>query len=227
MSSLIRLENVSRHYGAGERRVTVLQDISFRLSAGETVAITGSSGSGKSTLMNLIGLLDRPSSGRYFLAGKEVSSLPTSLLATFRNQKIGFVFQAFYLLPRLSVLQNVMLPLQYRREPSLSARNKAIAVLAQTGMQNYLHALPQTLSGGQQQRVAIARALVGEPEILLADEPTGALDSCNSRRVMDLLFSLNTKRNSTLLVITHDEEIRARFPRHLILRDGRLLESNA
>lgn len=216
MSYLVKLKNVNKYYFSSPNSEPVLKNISLTLSAGEQVAIKGPSGSGKSTLMNIIGLLDRASDGYHELLGFNVAQLSPLELAQFRNLTIGFVFQSFHLLPRLSALENVMLPLLYRRMCKKLAREKSYQLLKKMQMDPWINQKPNQLSGGQQQRIAIARALVGDPKIILADEPTGALDSKNSQLIMDLLFELKT----TLLVITHDPVIYQRFPRVITLSDG-------
>ncbi|TAK75278.1 MAG: ABC transporter ATP-binding protein [Gammaproteobacteria bacterium] len=224
MSSLIKLENVTKKYRLGENELLVLKDIHFQLDAGEMTAIVGMSGSGKSTLMNIMGFLDRCTEGRYFFAGDDVSSLPEHTLASIRNQKIGFVFQSFFLLPRSTALQNVMLPLFYRGTPHIEAEEAARQMLAKVGVAHLAHHKPHQLSGGQQQRVAIARALVGHPDVILADEPTGALDSQTGHEVMELFAELNRKEGRTIVIITHDKEISRRCQRVVAIKDGSIVE---
>lgn len=183
-------------------------------------AIVGRSGSGKTTLMNILGFLDTCTSGRYYFADKNVSILSDDELADIRNQRIGFVFQSFFLLPRKTVLQNIMLPLAYRGVSVSVAKEKSIAMLEKVGMRLLSDSYPNQLSGGQQQRVAIARALVGEPSIILADEPTGALDSQTSADIMQLLHTLNRDENRTILIITHDESISRQCERVITIKDG-------
>lgn len=223
MSALIKLENVSKVYHLGENTFTALKGVNFELRESEMTAIVGVSGSGKSTLMNIIGFLDRCSSGHYYFANQEVSNLTTHELADIRNQKIGFVFQSFFLLPRLNALQNVMLPLFYRGTPRLQAKEKARLQLEKMGVAHLAHHKPNQLSGGQQQRVAIARALVGDPQVILADEPTGALDSETSNEVMELFTNLNRKEGRTIVIITHDKEISQRCLRVVTIKDGRIV----
>lgn len=225
MSALIKLENVSKIYQLGERSFTALKNIHLELCQSEMLAIIGASGSGKSTLMNIIGFLDHCSSGRYLFAGLDVSHLTTQALATIRNQKIGFVFQSFFLLPRLNALQNVMLPLFYRGIPNHQAKEKAHTHLEKMNVAHLAHHKPNQLSGGQQQRVAIARALVGDPQVILADEPTGALDSATSNEVMTLFINLNRQEGRTIVIITHDKEISRRCSRIIAIKDG-VLEGN-
>lgn len=221
MSSLIKLENVSKIYRMAGNSFTALSDISLELMRGEMTAIMGASGSGKSTLMNIMGCLDRLSSGRYLLAGMDVSDLSESALADIRNQKIGFVFQSFFLLPRMSALENVMLPLSYRGSAPAEARDLSMKMLARVGMDTFSQHKPQQLSGGQQQRVAIARALVGNPEIILADEPTGALDSQTGHEIMALFKEFCEKEGRTIVIITHDQEISRQCQNVLMIKDGR------
>lgn len=225
MSSLIELQNVSKTYRLGHRDSFALKEINFSLAQGELLAIIGASGSGKSTLMNIMGFLDRPSEGKYLFAGEDVSRLSDNELSSIRNKKIGFVFQSFFLLPRLNALQNVMLPLFYREEPQEQAKQKALTMLEKVGMEKFSLNKPNELSGGQQQRVAIARALVNDPEVIFADEPTGALDSKTGQEVMDLFLELNLKENRTLVIVTHDKEVSGLCRRTVTLRDGVMLSS--
>lgn len=198
----------------------MLKGIDFEVREGELVALMGPSGSGKSTLMNLIGLLDRPTSGAYFLQDLEVSKLDKDALARLRNEQIGFVFQQFFLLPRLNALQNVCLPLSYRGVEKKDATQCAMDKLKRVGMADYWHHLPSELSGGQQQRVAIARALITEPTLILADEPTGALDSKTGDEVMSILTALNREQGATILIVTHDQDIANQCQRTVHLKDG-------
>lgn len=223
--SVVELCRVSRDYQMGSNTVTALKNVSFAISAGEFVAIMGASGSGKSTTMNIMGLLDSPTSGVYQLLGRDVSSLSRNELASLRNQYIGFVFQSFFLLPKLTVLENVCLPLQYRSLTTAEIARRSVQILDQVGMSTYLDHRPTELSGGQQQRVAIARALVGEPSLILADEPTGALDSVTSQQVLELLKTVHQKRDVTVVMITHDEQVAAHCQRVIRLKDG-ILESD-
>jgi len=220
LSSLIKLHNLSKVYASGANELYALKNINFEFLKGEMVAVVGASGSGKSTLMNIVGFLDHCTFGNYYFHGKDVSILKPKDLAHIRNQKIGFVFQSFFLLPRLSALQNVMLPLFYRGVETSIAKTKALAMLAKVAMSNFSHHKPNQLSGGQQQRVAIARALVGDPELILADEPTGALDSKTGQDVMDLLLRLNAEENRSILIITHDQDISQQCQRIVTLKDG-------
>lgn len=223
MSSLIKLENIFKTYSLGGQSFAALKGIDFELQRGEMTALVGASGSGKSTLMNIIGFLDRCTSGKYLFSGEDVSNLSEDALADIRNRKIGFVFQSFFLLPRSTALQNVMLPLFYRGVPRADAKKKAENLLAKMGVAHVSHHRPNQLSGGQQQRVAIARALVGDPELILADEPTGALDSQTSQEVMDLFLQLNRDEGRTILIITHDKEVSHQCHRQIMIRDGRIM----
>lgn len=225
LSCLVKLENITKTYSAegNQHAYCALKGVDFTMQVGEFVGIVGASGSGKSTLMNVIGFLDRCTTGAYFFANQSVAELHDNQLATIRNRKIGFIFQSFFLLPRLTALQNVMLPLFYRGETSAVAKVKATNVLANLGLKNFITHKPNALSGGQQQRVAIARALVGDPELILADEPTGSLDQKNSTEVMDLLLELNKKEKRTILLITHDREISQRCPRVVTISDGQII----
>ena len=221
---LLELVDIHRSFSTGPVTVDVLQGVNLRIGTGELAAIMGPSGSGKSTLMNIIGLLDRPSRGRYVLKGRDVASRADDELAMLRNATIGFVFQSFHLLARLSAWQNVGLPLVYRGLDRRSIRRRALDMLERVGLESRSEHRPDELSGGQRQRVAIARALVGDPEILLADEPTGALDAETGRATMQLLKELHADRGMTGIVITHDPAVAAQCPRRLLIRGGRLDE---
>lgn len=223
MSYLIKLENVSKMYHLSGNQIHALKEVNFQLQPGEMTAIMGMSGSGKSTLMNIIGFLDHCTHGRYLFSGQDVSSLSENELAEIRNRKIGFIFQSFFLLPRSNALQNVMLPLFYRGISERDAHDMAIQMLDKVSVAHLAHHKPNQLSGGQQQRVAIARALVGNPEIILADEPTGALDSQTGNEVMELLIKLNREERRTILIITHDKEISERCSRVVTIKDGNIL----
>lgn len=221
--SLIKLENITKTYHLGENDYCALKGLDFELEKGEMTAIVGVSGSGKSTLMNIIGFLDRATSGQYYFGDKNVSQLSDKELAIIRNRKIGFVFQSFFLLPRASALQNVMLPLSYRDTKTEDAKKAALQMLDKVGMAQLAHHRPNQLSGGQQQRVAIARALVTNPELILADEPTGALDSQTGDEVMALFTRLNQEEGRTIIIITHDKEISKRCKRVVTIKDGMML----
>ncbi len=223
MSLLVSLQHVTKVYRTYHSEHHALKGINFELNRGEMLAIVGASGSGKSTLMNIIGFLDHCTTGNYLFSNKNVSHLSDVELSFIRNQKIGFVFQAFFLLPRMTALQNVMLPLYYREEAKEVAMKKSLAMLEKVGMQTFAHHKPNQLSGGQQQRVAIARALVNDPEIILADEPTGALDSKTGDEVMDFFLHLNKQENRTIVIITHDKEVSHLCQRVVTLRDGMIL----
>lgn len=217
--SLIRLESICRHYEMGDETVHALRGVSISIARGEYVAIMGPSGSGKSTLMNLLGCLDTPSSGIYELNGENVSEMDDDELADIRNREIGFVFQTFNLIPRSSALRNVELPLIYAGMDVDERREVALSALNDVGLGNRIHHKPNEMSGGQRQRVAIARALVNSPSILLADEPTGNLDTRTGDEILELFESLSAKGN-TLLVVTHEEQV-ARHARRIIrIRDG-------
>ncbi len=223
MEAMITARNLARTYQMGEFAVQALRGVSFSIERGEFVAIMGPSGSGKSTLMNLIGCLDTPSSGSYSLDGLPVERLDPALLAAVRNRKIGFVFQQFHLLARASALQNVALPLAYRGGISAAERReRAAAALERVGLGERMQHRPHELSGGQQQRVAIARALVNQPALLLADEPTGALDSRTSEEIMRLFGELNAA-GMTVVVVTHEPDVARRTNRLLEIRDGALV----
>jgi putative ABC transport system ATP-binding protein len=219
VAPVIRIEHLSRRYQVGDATVTALDDLSLSIAAGEMVAITGASGSGKTTLMNLIGCLDRPDGGSYWLDGEEVARLGRDRLASIRNRRIGFVFQSFNLLPRMSALENVILPLLYRGGEARRAR--AERAIAEVGMTPRIHHRPNQLSGGQRQRIAIARAIVTDPAILLADEPTGNLDSKTGEEIMQLFSELHLQ-GRTIIIVTHDPRIAAHCPRRIHLADGRI-----
>jgi putative ABC transport system ATP-binding protein len=221
-SGIIELEGVTKTYGSGDSAVRALRGVSITIERGEFVAVMGSSGSGKSTLMNILGCLDRPSSGRFFLNGQDVSALSRSQLAEIRNHTLGFVFQNFNLLPRTTALENVELPLVYADVRTQERRERARKALESVGLGDRLHHHPNQLSGGQQQRVAIARALVGRPKLILADEPTGNLDSQTSVEVMAILQELG-KSGITVVLVTHEADIASYAARILVLRDGLLL----
>jgi putative ABC transport system ATP-binding protein len=219
---LIVVEELHRHYEVGGEVVRALDGVSFSIPRGEFVAIVGQSGSGKSTLMNLLGCLDTPTSGTYRLNGADVQGMTDDQLADLRNKEIGFVFQTFQLLPRASALANVELPLVYRGMPRKARRAQAEAAMASVGLANRMHHRPNELSGGQRQRVAIARALVGEPSMLLADEPTGNLDSATGEEIIRLFDDLN-RRGHTIVLVTHEPRLAARCPRAIRLSDGRVV----
>jgi ABC-type lipoprotein export system ATPase subunit len=219
---LIKLEDIHKTYHLGELDVPVLKGITATIERGELVALMGVSGSGKTTLMNLLGCLDRPTSGRYWLDGQEVSGLSGDGRALVRNKKIGFVFQNFNLLPRTSALEQVMMPLSYTAEelPETEWRSRAKALLERVGLGDRLDHEPSQLSGGQQQRVAIARALINNPPLVLADEPTGALDSRTSEEILRLFQQLNAEENITIVLVTHDPGVAGHAKRTIHIRDG-------
>jgi putative ABC transport system ATP-binding protein len=221
----VRLEDIHKTYRTGEVDVRAVRGVSIEIGHGEFVALMGSSGSGKSTLMNILGCLDRPTAGKYFLDGENVSSLSRDELADVRNRKLGFVFQNFNLLSRTSALENVELPLLYSEVAltSLELREKAEQVLAAVGLQGRGDHTPSQLSGGQQQRVAIARALINDPEVLLADEPTGNLDSRTSVEVMEIFQTLNAK-GITIIMVTHEADIASYARRNIVMKDGLVLK---
>lgn len=220
---IVQLKDINKSYGLGEYEVKVLKNINLAIDKGEYVSIMGPSGSGKSTLMNILGCLDRPTSGQYFLDGSDVAKLNDGQLSRARLTKIGFIFQSFHLLPRSTALENVALPLVYSKTPKLKRAGIATQALAAVGLEERLHFLPNQLSGGQKQRVAIARAMINHPLILLADEPTGALDQASGRQVLDLFDELNAK-GATIITITHDRNVALRAKRVLNMIDGELFE---
>ena len=230
--AFIQARHLVINYGVGEQLVHALNDVSIDIEEGEFVAIVGASGSGKSTFMNMIGCLDQPSSGTCLIAGEDIAQMNGDDLANLRNQRIGFVFQQFNLLPRTSALENVALPLLYAREGPLAGLTKqqrfehAQQRLEQVGLGERLFNTPAQLSGGQQQRVAIARALVNDPNLILADEPTGALDSKTSAEVMDLLTQLN-RQGITVIVVTHEPDVAAYAKRTITFKDGQVLSDQA
>ncbi|MBX3227133.1 MAG: ABC transporter ATP-binding protein [Labilithrix sp.] len=225
MSSVVRLTDVEKTYQMGEVEVRALRGVSVDLARGEMVAIMGASGSGKSTTLNVIGTLDRPTKGRYFLDDEAVEDLDEEALAELRNRKIGFVFQSFHLLPRLDAVANVELPLVYAGAAKRSRREKARAALARVGLSEREDHLPNQLSGGQQQRVAIARAIVNEPLLLLADEPTGALDSTTTKQVMELFCGLH-EQGITVVLVTHDPAIAKYAQRVVTFADGNIVSDS-
>jgi len=225
-AAIIEAKNISKIYRLGSVEVPALQGVSFQINRGEVVSIMGASGSGKSTLMNILGCLDLATSGEYFLSGENIAGMSEDDLAHIRNQKIGFIFQQFNLLPRISILRNVELSLLYSNGNGgkhwKNTRERAAEVLTAVGLSDRMNHKPTELSGGQQQRVAIARALVNEPDIILADEPTGNLDSHTGAEIIHMLLSLNKERDLTLIIVTHDSSIAAQTQRILRLRDGQL-----
>ncbi len=223
MNPLIEIEDLSKLYQMGDETLKALDDVSLSVNKGDFVAIIGPSGSGKSTLMNMLGCLDVPSKGNYWLDGQKVNKMSDNQLAEIRNQKIGFIFQGFNLLPKLTAFENVELPLIYRKVPGKERKELALASLEKVGLADRVHHRPIELSGGQQQRVAVARALVGNPPILLADEPTGALDTKTGNEVLELMHHLN-EQGHTIVLITHDLDIAKRAKRIIRIQDGKLFE---
>ena len=218
---LIELHGVRRRYAMEGQAVEALAGIDLRIRAGEFIAITGASGSGKSSLLNILGCLDRPTEGRYLIEGRDVAGMDDEAASDIRNRRIGFVFQSFHLLPRLTVLENVLLPLRFHREPPQDAEAHARELLRQVGLEPRMAHRPAELSGGQMQRAAIARALVLRPAILLADEPTGNLDSKSAADVLRLIDDVHAS-GQTVIMVTHDHDIAARAPRRIRLHDGRV-----
>lgn len=221
---IIRVEDITKVYGMGDAQVNALDGVSLEIRENEFVAIMGPSGSGKSTMMNILGCLDRPTSGGYFLAGEDVSNLDKTQLAIIRNQRLGFVFQSYNLLSRTTALENVMLPMLYNRNGQMNdaeQKEKALAALDAVGLSDRVHHQPQELSGGQAQRVAIARALVNDPVLILADEPTGNLDSKSGQEIMLLLTELHQK-GSTIVMVTHEDEIAEYAQRIIRFLDGKI-----
>ena len=225
MDQVVQITNVKKVYTMGDQQVEALKGISFSVSRGEFVAIMGASGSGKSTCMNMLGCLDVPTSGEYRLEGVNVGALSGNELADIRNQKLGFVFQGFNLLARTTARENVELPLVYAQIPAASRRDKALAALERVGLAGREDHYSNQLSGGQQQRVAIARALVNEPAIIMADEPTGNLDSKTSNEIMAIFQELN-RQGITIIMVTHEPDIAAFTSRHLIFRDGLIISDS-
>lgn len=219
--AVIKLANIGKSYYIGKQEVPVLSNITMTIDKGEFVSVMGPSGAGKSTLMNILGCLDRPSFGSYQLDGKEVANLSDSELAYTRNKKIGFVFQSFNLLPRLSALDNVILPMIYGNVFKKERKQRAIEVLKSVGLEDRIYHMPTEMSGGQKQRVAIARALVNDPAIIMADEPTGNLDSKSTREVMEI-FSRLYEMGKTVILVTHELDVADYATRHVVLSDGRI-----
>ncbi len=224
---LIELKGITRHYGSGEALVRALDGVDLAIGKGEFVAIMGPSGSGKSTAMNIIGCLDRPTGGSYRFNGVEVGTLDQDQRAILRRHFLGFVFQGFNLLPRTTALENVELPLIYKGQPRGERRARAMDALARVGLQGREHHSPAELSGGQQQRVAIARALASEPMVILADEPTGNLDTKRSVEIMELLVRLNREAGLTIVMVTHEEDMAAFAGRLVVFTDGRVVRDEA
>ncbi|WP_330911035.1 ABC transporter ATP-binding protein [Nostoc sp. UHCC 0870] len=224
-STIIRLESIFKIYGRGETEVKALNDVNLVINEGEYCSIMGPSGSGKSTAMNIIGCLDRPTTGHYYLDNVDVAQMNDADLAHIRNKKLGFVFQQFHLLPQLSALENVMLPMIYAGVNPSERRDRAAEALTKVGLANRINNKPTQLSGGQQQRVAIARAIVNRPVVLLADEPTGALDSHTTQEVLDIFTELNTS-GITVVMVTHEPEVARQTRRIVWFRDGQVVNSH-
>ncbi len=225
MTTIIRLEHITKVYGIGDVIVNALAGVNVTISKGEYCSIMGASGSGKSTMMNIIGCLDRPTSGSYYLDELEVATMPDNDLAKIRNQKLGFVFQQFHLLSNLSALENVMLPMVYAGVLQSERRDRAREALIRVGLEQRMQNRPTQLSGGQQQRVAIARAIVNRPVLLLADEPTGALDSTTTEEILDIFGELNAS-GMTVVMVTHEAEVAHRTKRVILFKDGEVLNPN-
>jgi len=223
--SLLFARDLHKTYRMGSRSLEVLCGVGLALSRGEFLALRGASGSGKSTLLNLLGGLDQPTAGEIHFDGQDFSTLPNSTLVKLRNTRIGFIFQAYHLLPELTALENVCLPARIARVPAAEAGARGRDLLARVGLRDRLEHKPYELSGGEQQRVAIARALINAPELVLADEPTGNLDSHTGGEIIDLLCALRTERQTTLIIATHDAHVAARAPKVMELVDGRIAES--
>ncbi len=223
--TIIEFKNIVKTYGVGDAQTNALNGVNFSIKEGEFVAIMGSSGSGKSTAMNMIGCLDKPTSGEYLFNGINVENLNRNQMALLRRNFLGFVFQSFNLLGRTSALENVELPLVYRKIPTIKRKELALEALTKVGLQSVVNNTPAQLSGGQQQRVAIARAIVSHPLVLLADEPTGNLDSIKSMEIMNLLKQLNEDENITIIMVTHEEEMAAFASRVIYFRDGHIEDS--
>ena len=226
MSDVIKLDRIRRVFGAGDQQVEALRGVSFSIGDGEFVAIMGASGRGKSTCMNTLGCLDRPTSGTYWLDGIDTAGMTPDQLAEVRNRKLGFVFQGFNLLSRTSALDNVELPLIYAGVPAVERHSRARAALERVGLGERVHHTSAQLSGGQQQRVAIARALVNDPAVILADEPTGNLDTITTREIMQLFTDLN-RQGITIVMITHEPEVAAYATRRITFRDGAIIADTA
>ena len=223
---ILELKGIFKNYQQGKMSVPVLKDVNFSMEEGEYVAIMGPSGSGKTTLMNIIGVLDRQTQGNYYLEGQDVNGMSDEVRSAIRNRRIGFVFQNFNLLPRANALKNVMVPLLYGEEHSKNGKEHAMEMLKMVGMEDRADHRPNELSGGQKQRVAIARAMINDPAIILADEPTGALDSKTGHMVMDLFHKLHEEQGKTIVLITHSQELAQETERIVTLLDGQIVADN-
>ena len=224
MDSVVSLQDVVRTYIMGDNEVRALRGVSFDISQGEFVSIMGPSGSGKSTCMNMIGCLDRPTSGIVKINGRETAKMSEKELSVLRNQTIGFVFQQYHLITSMNVIENVMLPLKYQKVDRALRHEKALAALESVGLAERIHHKPHELSGGQKQRVAIARAMVTQPKILLADEPTGALDTETGKQVMEMFRKINKEQNTTIIIVTHDPRIGESTERCIRILDGQIVQ---
>ncbi len=223
MSAVVKLENVVRTYVMGDTEVQALKGISFEIQQGEFLSIMGPSGSGKSTCMNMIGCLDRPTAGSVEINGKLTAKMSEKELANLRNRTIGFVFQQYHLIPSINVLENVMLPLKYQKVEHSERVERAKLALASVGLEERMNHRPNELSGGQKQRVAVARAMIAEPKILLADEPTGALDTATGKQVMELFRNINKEKGTTVIIVTHDPRIGSSTERCIKILDGQIV----
>jgi len=221
---MILTENITKIYDIGESKFTAIKEVSLRVAKGEFLAIMGASGSGKSTFLNLLGCLDIATSGKYYLNGTDTSILTRDELAEIRNSYIGFVFQNFNLLQKTSALENVMLPFQYKKDRIENAEEIAVSILEKVGLKDKLKSIPTQLSGGQQQRVAFARALVDKPQLILADEPTGNLDSRSGAEIMDIFTKINAEEKITIVIVTHEPDIAKQCRRKIVFKDGEIIE---
>lgn len=225
-NAVVRLENIIKIYTMGDTDIYALNNVSLSINSGDMVAILGTSGSGKSTLLNIIGCLDKPTKGTYFLDGVDVSVMDKNLLAAMRNKKLGFIFQGFNLLGRVKALDNIQLPLVYTGMEKKKMEERAREVLSWVGLQKYAHHYPNQMSGGQQQRIAIARALANNPSLILADEPTGALDSRTSLEIMSVIQRMNIDKGITVVMVTHERELANYCHRYIRIKDGKIIEDS-